>query len=102
MGIDALAARAVYAARLFERAVHDSGPWTMRYGAFEVPAERDVADDRVTFTAVFPEHCYLVPPEDRATLLCRGEVVSVRTVEFPGDQGFTLTWEIAARTPVAA
>lgn len=100
--LDALAARAVYAARLLERAVHSPGPWQISWGPFTVPAERVISESGVTFKAQFPDHCYLVPPSARATLLCDGEVVSVREIDFLGDRAFEMEWRITAQVPTAA
>lgn len=100
--LDTLAARAVYAARLLERAVHSSGPWTIAWGPFEVEASREVGDDRVVFRAEFPDACFIEAPAPTATLSDAGEVVSVREVEFPGDGAFSLEWIVAPAVPVAA
>lgn len=100
--LDALAAQAVFTARAFERAVHDAGPWSMVWGPFEVPAERVVTHDTVDFVGTFPEHCFLVTPEPVITLRCRGEDVLSRSIEFPGDQGFTVRWGLSGASAMAA
>ena len=100
--LDVLAARAVFTARAFERAVHDPGPWQMRWGPFTVPAQRLAADEGIGFAASFPEHCFLSEPEPMLTLLCRGDVVLAREIEFPGDQGFSIAWVLAAEADVPA
>lgn len=92
-----MAAQAVYAARLFERALHDEGPWTMTWGPHEVQAERIVTEEGVEFRATFPEVCYLVPPEPNVVLRCRGEVAGVRPIEHPGDAAFAITWALVAK-----
>lgn len=100
--LDTLAAQAVFAARALERAVHDAGPWEITWGPHTVPAVREATEESVTFTATFPEHCYLAPIESPATLLCRGEPVLFREIEFPGDQGFTISWVLSGASMQAA
>lgn len=96
--MDALAAQAVYAARLFERALHDDGPWTMTWGPYEAEATKEVTDAGVKFVATFPETCWLTRPDDTNVILrCRGEVCAVRVISDPGDAAFAVTWELLAR-----
>ena len=95
--LDALAARAVYTAVLFERAVHDPGPWTVTWGPHTAEAEREITDEGVVFTATFPETCYLQPPEPNAVLRCDGHVMAIRPIQFPGDVAFAITWAIRAK-----
>lgn len=97
--LDVLAAQAVFTARAFERAVHDDGPWEMAWGPFVVPATRECLDDGVHFSAVFPAHCYLVEPNPLIGLYIAGDPqpVLIRSIEFPGDQGFTVSWHLDAR-----
>lgn len=92
MVLDFAVAQALYRARQMERALHDPGPWTIKWGPHEVPASRLVGETSIHFLAHFPEHCYLDAPSPTATLLCRGEVVGTRDIEFPGDGAFSLTW----------
>lgn len=93
--LDTLAARAVYAARLLERAIHSPGPWKISWGPFTVDAVRAIHDDRVVFSAEFPDACFIEQPASTATLLDAGEVVSVREVAFPGDGAFSMDWVVA-------
>lgn len=95
--LDALAARAVYAAGLFERALHDVGPWEITWGPHTEVAQRTLGEDGITFSARFPDTCYLHPPEPNAVLRCRGEVMAVREISFPGDSSFAVTWALRAR-----
>lgn len=95
--LDLTVARAVFTTKLLERALHDEGPWTLSWGPFEVPIERTVTSDSVTFHAEFPEHCYLEPPLPVAVLWCDGEAVAAKTIDFPGDGGFTVEWTLRAR-----
>ena len=88
------ASQAVHAARLLERAVHDSGPWTMAWGPHEVGVDRIVSQDRVTFYAAFPESCYLERPPATVFLRCDGEDVAVQQVVYPGDGRFFVEWVI--------
>lgn len=92
------ASQALFAARMLVQAVHDEGPWSFRWGMVEVPAERSLGEDGVTFTGHFPDICYLDPPRDGLVLLCRGEVVGIRPMrdDHPGDTGFTVAWSVIA------
>ena len=96
------AAQALYAARLLERALYHPGPWSMRWGTIEVPAERALSTVGVSFTATFPEICWIDPPTSGVVLLCEGEVVGIRRVDHPGDTMFVVTWELAAVRPAKA
>lgn len=98
--IELHAAQALFAARMLEAAVHDKGPWTFRWGGIEVPAERTVSADGVTFVGRFPEVCWLRRPTDGLLLLCDGKVMGMRRVdedEHPGDTGFCVTWAVLTR-----
>ena len=94
--LEMLASQAVYASHAFERALHDSGPWTMTWGPLTVPAERTIHEDGVSFTADFPEACWIERPSTNVTLECRGEVAAMRAIEFPGDAAFAVNWALTA------
>lgn len=98
--LEQIVSRAVYSAALLERALHDRGPWTMKWGPVEVVAQRTLHDGGVSFTAEFPEACWITRPEPNVTLRCRDEVVAVRVVEHPGDAAFAVTWDLAASSIV--
>lgn len=100
MGIELLVSQAVHNARLLERALHDSGPWTIAYGAVEVPAVRLIADDRIIFRAHFPDACLVNPPVYATFVLrCRDEDVAVRTEDdHPEDGEFIFEWTLRLRT----
>jgi hypothetical protein len=91
--IELAVSRALMAAALVERALHDSGPWTFAWGdeRFEVPAQRTITRDGVVFSAVFPEHCWLAEPEHRLILKCGGEIMLVREQHGIGDGAFEVT-----------
>lgn len=95
-------AQAAFRARQIERALHDSGPWEISWGAFTVPACRLIGEREIKFLAHFPSHCYLVEPEAPASLLCRGEIVGTQAIEFPGDGEFEFDWTLALGAPVPA
>lgn len=98
--LDTLVARAVHQAHVLERAVNESGSWTMTLGtpsksAAQVSAaRRDLYDDRVVFTAEF------APTIEQATMVTlnlNGAMQSVRTVEFATTaEAFAVTWVIEA------
>lgn len=94
------AAQALYAARLFEAAIHDYGPWTMRWGSVEVPVVKEVNEEGVLFRGEFPDACWLNPPEDGLVLLLRGEVRGIKRVDHPGDTAFRVTWAVYPRVLV--
>jgi hypothetical protein len=102
MTLDLAVARAVFLARQIERAVHDSGPWEIAYGAARVPACRFIRGDSVVFVAHLPNVCYTEPPEPTLTLLSRGEEVGSRPVEHPGDGEYEVTWEFTLGQPALA
>ena len=83
-------ARLLHVAAVLERALHGTHTWTMACGDLVVPAELKVTSSNVTFTGDFAPHCFLVRP-DTLSLLCDGEVVSVRPVDV-GDNGFSIEW----------
>lgn len=100
--LERIVSQAVYSASLLERAVHDRGPWTMKWGPLEVVATRTRHEHGVSFEAVFPEACWLARPEPNITLLCRGQFVAMRAVEHPGDAQFAVTWDLAASAATPA
>jgi len=93
------AAQALMAARLMEDALYATGTWTMRWGPFEVPAERVVSEDGVVFSSTFPEMCWIEPPECGVVLLLDGEVRGIRRIDHPGDSMFVVTWDVILSTP---
>lgn len=97
--LEELVSQALYSASRLERAVHDEGPWTISWGPVVVPAERLFHETGVTFTAVFPETCWLERPEPNIVLRCKGEVVGVRAVRDPGDAAFAVSWDLAMTQP---
>jgi hypothetical protein len=101
--LDVLASRVVYAARRFEMAVHDPGPWAMSWGDIVVPAKRMKTDSEIVFTANFPEDESVPrPAHGRFVLLCGDAVVGVREQDHPGDGPFSLCWSIEAHATAAA
>jgi hypothetical protein len=93
MTLDLAVSRAVMAARLIERAVHDHGPWAMRVEGITCPAVRWITGDRVIFRAHLPEVCFL-DDEHFVDLLCNGEPVSTRLVDFSSGD-LSITWTLA-------
>lgn len=97
--LDLIVARALAHWRLIERALHDDGPWQMRYAGVTVPAQRYVMGHQVTFAADFPPLCPLGEPV--ISLLCAGEAVSAQTLEEPMDgTGGLVFWDLPIGDPV--
>lgn len=94
------AAQALFAARMLEAAVHHPGPWTLKWGDIEVPAERAVTSEGIVFTGEFPSVCYLRRPEGSLEIRCEGIVMGMRAAEefeHPGDTGFIVKWAVLTR-----
>ena len=101
--LDQVVAQALFAARQLEAALHGSGPWSMRWGTVEVPAERIISEHGVIFRATFPNLCWLEPPGTSILLLQAGELLGIRTIDaHPGDTEFVVSWELAASVEAKA
>lgn len=98
MDLDLAVARAVYAARQVERALHSQGAFWMEWGGQDVPATRVITESRVIFLAHFDAVCHLVAPEPVLTLHVGADVLGVREIADPGDSAFSVEWvfEVAA------
>ena len=94
MPLDISVARAVALAKNLERAVHDSGPWTMERSGLSVPAVRFVAEDRVVFRAEFPDVCWLDDEEAVLFLKSRDQYVMSMTQEH-FDGAHMIEWTLA-------
>jgi len=97
--LDIVASRAVYAARLFERAVNDDGPWYIEYAGVRFPAHKSFDQTRVLFTVKAPP----LPFEEGAVvaLYCRDELLSVQQSQDIGFVGFIqIEWALELN-PVA-
>lgn len=101
MSLDLVVAQAVRRVRILECAVHDRGPWYLKWGPHYVEAQRTLTATSVVFSATFPESCYLVRPQT-LELYCRDELVSVRALTDPGDIEFDVAWELAVEETVLA
>lgn len=90
--LDLTAARVVFLARQFERAVNDPGPWEMSFCGHRVPASRINREHSVIFWAHFPDACWM--GDGDLSLLCAGELVDSRPIDQPEDGQFRIEWEI--------
>lgn len=85
--------RALFHARLFERALHHRGPWTMHWGSRAVPAFRTVANDCVIFTAAFDATAQ-EDPTRLVELRCDGDLVTIKEILPPEIGPFQVEWVI--------
>lgn len=103
MALDLAVARAVMAARQIERALHDQGPWTIRFNDVDYPAVRWIGEDRVIFRAYFPDACWLSEDPAPVDLVCSGEVVGTRLVEaVDGESSIEWVFVLPEREPARA
>lgn len=104
MTLDFAVAQAVMRARQIERALHDDGPWSFRFGGVTYPAVRWIGADRVIFRAHLPEQCWIGEPNPSLDLMCRGDVVGSRRIEVPEDGASAVEWVLAlpAQEPARA
>lgn len=93
--LDALASRAVFAAKLLERAIHDDGPWTIQIGEQDHPAEREFTNTGVLFNAVFDLSASDEPV--LAVLRCAGRTMDVKPISVTGGN-FALSWAVSIQT----
>lgn len=93
--VEANCAQALFAAHAFETALYALDPWTMRWGPLVVAAQRNLTETGVEFTGVFPDLCWIDPPEGAALLLCGDQIVGMRRIDHPGDTQFVVRWSFA-------
>jgi hypothetical protein len=99
MAIEIAVSRAVTRIHALERAVHDSGPWTMDLDGLIVPAQRIVGEHGVRFLAHFPQNF-----SDRPIILRSGEEeVWASSAPIPMSMnGFEVALELLLPAGVAA
>jgi hypothetical protein len=90
MSLDSVVARMVMRARLFERALHDPGPWTVHVDGVESRARKVVGDNHVTFFAI-------VRTDDAsavAELRCKEQTMAVKQLGPVGHAQIAWSFEI--------
>jgi hypothetical protein len=90
---------------ILERAVHDQGLWSMDLCGVRVQAQRAIEEDRVVFSAEFPEMGIIEDTTFPMSLYCREDLVLVRNVPFAdraADESFTIEWTLSLPAGVAA
>lgn len=105
MALDLAISRAITMVHILERAAHDQGFWSMELCGAHVQANRLVQDDRVVFTAEFPEMGIIEDAIFPLSLYCDDELVLVRMVAFTnrsGDESFLAEWVLTLPLSVAA
>jgi hypothetical protein len=102
--LDLAVSRAVFTAGVFERVLHEAGPWVMEIGNVDVPATREVRADEVVLRTSFPEVCWLDPIPEVVVLRCGERVVMVREFSHPGDVPFEMrfSWRLRSTSQIAA
>lgn len=92
--------QAVTRVHALERALHDSGPWSIQVEGFSSPAERTLRDDRIVFSAPFVG-CW--EGGFTATLYCGPDPLLTKriTLDEQGDL-FFVDWAIGISDPVRA
>lgn len=91
MSLDLAVARVIMTARLMEHALHaPTADWEIAVGDTVVSANRTVLDDRVVFSALFPEQ----PDGDLQTLSHSGVPMIVRPFTYPGFAPFIVEWAL--------
>jgi hypothetical protein len=92
MPLDTFVSQIAFRTRLLERAVHDAGPWTIRFESgpsqLEMPAAKALLADGVHFHAHFPP---MIQMEGWFHLCLRGESYSSRVMATQ-DHDFTINW----------
>lgn len=105
MALDLAISRAITMAHILERAAHDQGFWSMELCGTRVRANRMIEDDRVIFTAEFPEMGIIDDAIFPLSLYCDDDLVLTRTVVFrdrEGDESFEAEWVLSIPQWVAA
>lgn len=95
--LEAIASQAVFSARLFERAVHSSGTWTIRWGQHRAKTMVVRGPEGVVFYASFPaaaEWSAVLPQE--LILEEDGQTVAVRPCGalIPSEGRFNVAWTV--------
>lgn len=102
MALDHAVSRAVFLAHVLERAIHDPGPWFLDLSGWLAPADRDVTENGVVFSAHFSG-----PHENEPLVLSLihmdGTVVVSKPIEVTAAAGFfAVDYELALPTEVRA
>lgn len=91
MSLDLAVARVIMRARVLEHALHAStADWEIAVGDTVVSANRTILDDRVIFSALFPEQ----PVGTSQTLSCNGIPMMVRPFIDPGFAPLIIDWAL--------
>jgi hypothetical protein len=91
MSLDLAVARVIMRARVLEHALHaSSAEWNITVGDTVVSANRTVLNDRIVFSALFPEQ----PDGDFQTLSHNGVPMTVRPFTDPGFAPFIVDWAL--------
>jgi hypothetical protein len=99
--LDELAAQLVSRAQLRHRAVHDAGPWAIRWAGQTAPAERVLDEER----AEVRFYAWLAGGDtgpSAAELTCAGVSLSCREIEMPPVGRFRVEWVLELCESVAA
>ena len=99
MAIDHAVSRAIFLAHTLEKAVHDNGPWTLSLNGIHEVATREISDDGVRFSAVFPIYSRT---EGELTLYCGGEFVIAKHIILPDCEQAQVDYELTLPTEVRA
>jgi hypothetical protein len=92
--LDFALAQAGHRVRLFERALHDSGPWSFTYCGLDIPASRFIGPDRIVFVGHLPDLCWIHPPTGLLGLVCGDDELAARAIDPPGDGASQIRWEL--------
>lgn len=91
MSLDLAVARVITRARVMEHALHASNAeWSITVGDTTVSANRTVLDDRVVFSALFPDQ----PTGTAQTLSHNGLPMMVRPFIDPGFAPLIVDWAL--------
>jgi hypothetical protein len=97
MKLELMVSRTVAWARIVERALHDSGPWTFRTAAGITPADRLIDREKaeIIFTGIAR------PSADGVVeLYSAGDFVTMTTADFT--KGDKLTWRLSLKEALPA
>lgn len=102
MSLETRVNRALMAAHLLERVIHDPQGWAFVWGPHVIPAEREIGPDGAVLRGEFPETCWLEPLETPLLLMHEDTLLGSRMLAHPGDGGFEITWSLSLPVPEPA